>query len=132
MYFDIKEDKKGCEKMTEKISWGFDITDFGSASKFRELLRRHKLLSGYKVVYPYPEYGKEYKRFTWSNKNLLLVTGNNPLTGEYNSKGRRPEKGFASYIGIEGKPNEVFALVKDIKKITDYIKDESKYRRDFI
>jgi len=118
----------------EKAQWGFDLTDFKSASDFNTMLKKHKLYGGKR------EYGKDIigdkrvsKGFVWKNKNLKLVTGNNPITGKYdNPKQRKPEKGYASYIGIEGNKRQVLNLVKDIKKRATGIKDESPHRRDFI
>ena len=63
---------------------------------------------------------------------MKIVTSNNPLTGAYSSpKQREPQKGYASYIGIEGNESEVLALKDEIKKIANY-KDESSYSRDFV
>jgi len=138
------EDRAKAEKIvsmiekekTEKqktIKWGFDLTGFRKASTFQSLLNRHGLTE-YEMVYPYPE-DKRYRRFVWSNKDgtLKIVTGNNPLTGEYTvRKQRKKERGYASYIGIEGGESKVIALKDDIKKTTKDIKDESKYEREFI
>ena len=112
-----------------KTEWGFDLTDFGSVAKFKGLLKRHKLLSGYKKEKT--SYGTN--NFIWSNSKLKLITSNNPITGEYSNKGQREnEKGYASYMGIIGQEKEVMLLVKDIKNVSIYIKGESPYKRDFI
>ena len=114
------------------MEWGFDLTDFKSAESFKNLLRRHKLASGYKRVYQGKDQWKYYGwqrmyHYTWSRKGLKLITGNNPLT-----KGRQLNKGYASYIGIKGRDKDVKALAMDIKKTARYIKGESPGKRDFI
>lgn len=118
------------------MDWGFDLTSFDSAEQFQSLLNRHGLKS-YKLVV---ERGKTVGnawvsgRHVWSTTGLQLVTKNNPLTGVYGNghENRKPEKGYASYIGITGDDVKVLALVKDIKSITRHIKGESKNRREFI
>lgn len=63
----------------------------------------------------------------------MLVTGNNPITGKYGApKGRTPELGFASYIGIEGSPDKVAQLAALIRAKAEYIKEEAKHERQFI
>ena len=116
------------------MEWGFDLTDFKSAESFKNLLRRHKLASGYKRVYQGKDPWKNNMyHYTWSRKGLKLITGNNPLTGVYSIPNRRQlDKGYASYIGIKGRDKDVKALAMDIKKTARYIKDESPGKRDFI
>jgi hypothetical protein len=76
--------------------------------------------------------GRGYYLFTWSNKKVKLVTGNNPLTGEYNIPGgRQTDKGYASYVGIVGEPRAVLNLARDIREVAN-TKDESKFKRDYI
>ena len=116
------------------ISWGFDLTSFGSADDFQALLSRHGL-SRYKKVAHKDYAGKHiYNTFEWSGDGLTIITANNPLTGEYSggNKQREPEKGYASYIGIDGRPDKVKALVEDIKGTTRDIKDESPNERQFV
>lgn len=131
-----KRDKTNHIKETKKIKWGFDLTGFDSAKQFENLLLRNGLdpVKSYKKVRAYPddESLKDYYRFIWSGRYLKIVTGNNPITGEYTNKNmRKNEKGYASYIGIEGYPFYVHKLVKDIKK-TGSIGGESPYEREFI
>jgi hypothetical protein len=118
--------------MAEIIDWGFDLTGFGSAEKFSALLKRHHL-SKYERVKHLTVGDMSYYHFVWSNPDLILSTSNNPLTGEYTGGDaqREREKGYASYIAIRGKKDKVLALVKDIKKTTKDIKDESKYVSEF-
>ena len=70
---------------------------------------------------------------------VIIVTGNNPLTGEYASavSGKSPvkrkkEKNYASYIGVEGKPELVQQAVELIRKFATYIKKESPGKREYI
>jgi hypothetical protein len=126
--------------MAEKLEWGFDLTGFGTADKFKALLNRHgltKFKKNVKRVAPMTkgEKGYVYYSFQWSRPDgkLKIITGNNPITGEYSMpKARELERGYASYIGIEGDKDNVLALKDDIKNITDDIKDESPNQRDFI
>jgi len=118
----------GC-KMAKR-EYGFDLTDFGSVENFKSLLKRHNL-KRYKKVKANPgEYS--YNTFTWSAPGLKLITGNNPITGEYSSKNRGNEKGYASYMGIIGEEEKVRALAEDIKKTATYIKGENSSEREFI
>lgn len=111
--------------------WGFDLTGFGTASKFKGLLKRHHLTKHKKECEKTPI--GTYCTFVWKNKDIKLITGNNPITGKYTrEKQRLPEKGYASYIGITGNPKKVEALAKDIKRTAEFIKDESKCEREFI
>lgn len=114
--------------------WGFDLTSFGTAEKFQALLKRHRLTRFHKEPHRVDrgDYHSKYVYFIWSGIGLKMITGNNPITGEFNEPGRREnEPGYASYIGIEGTASKVKALAEDIRKIA-YIKDESPGKRDFI
>jgi hypothetical protein len=121
--------------MTDIIDWGFDLTSFGSAQKFQDLLKRHGL-SAHRLVVEHYDGGAYSGRHVWyaPREGLEMVTKNNPLTGMYGdgTENRKPEKGYASYIGITGEKSKVLALVKDIKKTTKDIKDESPNERQFI
>ena len=71
--------------------------------------------------------------FYFRNKDIIIITGNNPITGQYRNKNRAPEKNYASYVGIETKdPKTMDKVVKLFKQNTSYRKGESKGRRDFI
>lgn len=117
------------------IKWGFDLTGFDSAAKFKALLKRNNLKS-YKRehhVYDLGDYHSEWYHYIWESPKLRLVTGNNPITGIYTvPKGRTPQKGYASYIGIQGDKDAVKRLVKDIKKTTLDIGAESPHERGYI
>ena len=117
--------------MAKTINWGFDLTSFGTADKFKDILNKFGLKKYSKVKKDLGD-GIFYYMFTWYKPGLKIQTGNNPLTGEYNQPNRRdPEKGYASYIGITGEESEVLKLKDEIKRVGD-IKDESPRRRDYI
>jgi hypothetical protein len=115
---------------------GFDLTGFRSSEDFKRLLKQHKLSKGRRVGKSYVDYAgvpsKSYQ-FEFRNKNVKLITANNPVTGQYADRRSRPvEKGYASYIGITGNPRLVKRLATSIRKRASFIKGESKGRRDFI
>ena len=111
---------------------GFDLTDFkpGGFKKFLTALGIPKIAKGSSSGASWSD-GKNYY---WRNKDIIIITANNPITGQYNTKGRRsPEKNYASYVGIETKnPEDMDKVVKLFKQNTSYRKGESKGRRDFV
>ena len=116
---------------------GFDLTSFGTAENFKKVLKENKLsIKGKRkctVDKDYAGVSTKMCQFEWKNKDVKLITSNNPITGQYNNpKRRKPEKGYASYIGIVGDDQQVPKLVESIKKHARDIKDESRGRRDFI
>jgi len=122
-------------KCIKGIKWGFDLTGFDSAERFKALLNRNNLKSYKRKLHTYDvgDYHSEWYHYIWESPKIRLVTGNNPITGVYTiPKGRNPQKGFASFIGIQGNKEAVKKLVKDIKKTTLDIKDESPNRRGYI
>ena len=71
--------------------------------------------------------------FYWRNKDIIIITANNPITGVYGTGGRAPEKNYASYVGIETKnPDDMERVVKLFKQHTSYRKGESVGRRAYI
>lgn len=131
--------------------WGFALTNFGSDVKFRAILKKHNLKRYIKkknvVHYDFGDkigstwwnkrepYHEEYFNYSWTNPKtkLKIITANNAITGAYSSPKQRPkQKGYAPYIGIEGKKNDVIALKNTIKKLAVFYKDESPHRRDFV
>jgi len=104
--------------------WGFDLTDFGSDTAFKKVL---------KVAGAQPK-GKKVKKklgnigfhiyWEWKGKGVTIQTNANPLTGEDSYGGKR-ELGYASYIGVEGDPPMVRKVADAIKKNAEYIKEES-------
>ena len=111
---------------------GFDLTDFkpGGFKKFLKALNIPAVSKGSSTGAPWSD-GRNY---FWRNKDIIIITANNPITGQYNTKGRRkPEKNYASYVGIETKnPEDMDKVVKLFKQNTSYRKGESKGRRDFV
>jgi hypothetical protein len=120
------------------LEYGFDLTDFKPGG-FQRFLKRVDISP--KIT---PSRGKNGE-FIWTNDGLglTIVTGNNPITGEYSIKGRRdPEVDFASYIGISVEklddpdtvdPKEIMDyVVNALKSNTSYIKGEDKKKRSYI
>tara|TARA_R100000988_G_C3897419_1_gene115797 strand:- start:139 stop:573 length:435 start_codon:yes stop_codon:yes gene_type:complete len=111
---------------------GFDLTDFkpGGFKKFLTALGIPKIAKGSSTGAPWSD-GRPY---FWRNRDIIIITANNPITGQYHAKGRRKaEKNYASYVGIETKnPEDMDKVVKLFKQNTSYRKGESKGRRDFV
>ena len=111
---------------------GFDLTDFkpGGFKRFLKALGIPMVAKGSSTGASWSN-GKPYY---WRNKDIIIITNNNPITGQYYEPSRRsPEKNYASYVGIETKdPKDMDRVVKLFKKHTSYRKGESKGRRDFI
>jgi len=111
---------------------GFDLTDFkpGGFKKFLKALSIPLIAKGSSTGVSW----SDGRSFFWRNKDIIIITGNNPITGQYRDEGRRsPEKNYASYVGIETKdPKDMDRVVKLFKQNTSYRKGESKGRRSFI
>ena len=111
---------------------GFDLTDFkpGGFKRFLKALGIPMIAKGSSTGASW----SDGKSFFWRNKDIIIITGNNPITGQYRDEGRRdPEKNYASYVGIETKdPKDMDRVVKLFKQNTSYRKGESKGRRSFI
>ena len=110
---------------------GFDLSDFKPGG-FKKVL---KALGIPTIAKGSHQGGSDFSNgFYFRNKDIIIITGNNPITGQYRDEGRRsPEKNYASYIGIETKnPKDMDKVVKLIKQNTSYRKGESRGRRDFI
>ena len=111
---------------------GFDLTDFkpGGFKRFLKALGIPMIAKGSSTGASW----SDGRSFFWRNKDIIIITGNNPITGQYRDKGRRsPEKNYASYVGIETKdPKDMDRVVKLFKQNTSYRKGESRGRRDFI
>ena len=111
---------------------GFDLTDFkpGGFKRFLKALGIPMVAKGSSTGASW----SDGKSFYWRNKDIIIITNNNPITGQYYEPSRRsPEKNYASYVGIETKdPKDKARVVKLFKQNTSYRKGESKGRRDFI
>ena len=116
--------------ITEANKHRFDLTDFKSGG-FQKVLRDLG-------IKPKAKAGK--LGWEWKGNGILIVTGNNPITGEYFTAQhggkytvkRKKEKNYASYIGVEGSPDLVKHAVDLIKHYSTYIKGESPGKRSFI
>ena len=121
----------GRQSLTEAKKHGFDLTDFKNKGF-------QKVLKGLGIRQKKGEEGRS-SGWEWKGNGILIVTGNDPITGEYfsSSTGKSPvkrktEKNYASYIGVEGKPDLVAKAVELIKQEASYIKKESPGKRDYI
>lgn len=109
---------------------GFDTT-FMDPDEFKALLDRHNLNSN-EVVHGSWDY-KDTRLWAWYNDDVLLVTSNNPLTGETsNPNGRDDSEGCLGYVGIEGDIDAVEALWHDIEETAESIKDRNPFGRSFV
>ena len=114
------------ELITEASKHGFDLTDF-KPNAFPVVLKKLG-------IRPKAEKGRD--GWEWKGKGIMIVTANNPISGEYATRAgsvpRKKEKNYASYIGVEGSPDLVKQAVDLIKQYSTYIKDESPGRRGFV
>lgn len=110
---------------------GFDVTDFkpGGFKKFLKALGIPMIAKGSSTGVSW----SQGNNFYWRNKDIIIITANNPITGVYGAGGRAPEKNYASYVGIETKnPDDMERVVKLFKQHTSYRKGESVGRRAYI
>jgi hypothetical protein len=123
----IKEEFKLVNLLKEgKRQHGFDLTDFKNGG-FQKVL---KALG----IRPKAQEGRS-SGWEWKGNGILIVTGNDPITGEYYSQSsikRKNEKNYASYIGVEGDSKKVDLAVELIRKYATYIKKEDPKRRSYI
>ena len=117
--------------ITEANKHGFDLTDF-KRNGFKQLLKALK-------IKPKAQLDRNESGWEWKGNGILIVTGNNPITGEYASavSGKSPvkrknEKNYASYIGVEGKKELVTQAAELIKTHASYIKREEPGKRGYI
>lgn len=115
---------------------GFDLTTFGDARTFRVFLKDvglHPEADFVEVDKAPDEPDRTYRNFVWANEDLALITGNNPLTGEYSDPSmRRPEEGYASYVGLSGTETAVDAAFSAVKAYAQHIKEADRSGRQFI
>ena len=118
--------------MVNGVQHGFDLTDFkpGGFKRFLKALNIPMVAKGSSTGVSW----SAGKGFYWRNKDIIIITNNNPITGQYYDPSRRsPEKNYASYVGIETKdPKDMGRVVKLIKQNTSYRKGESKGKRSYI
>ena len=112
-------------RLTEqKAKHGFDLSDFKPGG-YKKVLKA--------LGIPATADHQGSRGFFWKGRDILIVTGNNPITGKNRNKNRAPEKNYASYIGIETKnPKDMKRVVNLIKQNTSYRKGESRGTRGYI
>lgn len=111
--------------------WGFDLSDFKKGG-FQKTIKELEISDQPKDFFSRDK--KTRLGFEWNGDGIKIVTGNNPITGEFGIKmfSREPEKDYASSIGVEGDRAKVLKAVKLIKQNTSFRKDESKNERTYI
>lgn len=114
-------------KNTRECAIGFDLTDFGTKNNFKELVEKFNL--NYRRIDAGEDMGYYY---TWSNPRVMIITNNNPITGKYSTGKRKDEKGYASYIGVEGECEAVYEVHDEIIERAEHIKDVNRFERAFI
>jgi len=116
----------GGHLLQEAAKHGFDLTDF-KRNGFKQLLKALK-------IKPKAQLDRNGSGWEWKGNGIMIVTGNNPITGEYagGAVRRKNEKDYASYIGIEGKPELVQQAAELVHKWASYIKAESPGKRSYI
>jgi len=114
---------------------GFDLTNFLYVENFINCLIEMGInpQTDYFRVQRWEENTKSNYLYCWANEELLIVTGNNPITGIYRIPGKKTkQKGYTSYIGIEGRDMTVSKAVNSIKKYAENYKDIDPRGRSFI
>lgn len=111
-------------KAKKEYQCGFDLTDI-PATKFFKLLKLNELT--------WTNRKNDSGAFVWGFKDGYIVTGNNPLTGEYMRPNQREfEIGYASYIGVQGTKAFRDRVAKFIRRNATSIKEFDGKRRQFI
>lgn len=111
-------------KNTKKYECGFDLTEI-SVKKFFKLLKLNNLT--------WTNRKKEYGAYVWGFEDGYIVTGNDPLTGNYRvPQDRAVEIGYASYIGVKGNKSFRDRVAKFIKRNATYIKGYNPKEREYI
>jgi hypothetical protein len=100
---------KNLETKKNKKLYAYSLkkADLGSEENFSKLLRYHQINEQWKKCSSPKEPGQIL--YVWEGDTLRLVTTNNPLL----------EKGYISFIGLEGSKETVTGIVDTLKKITD-------------
>ena len=114
---------------------GFDLSSFDNPEHFVEVLEK----IGLDPYYDYTRVDRRraesddepYYVYVWGGEDGMLVLGNNPITGEWKGTGRPNDKGYASYIGIEGTQEFVEKAYEIIEQEANY-KDYDMSHRSFI
>ena len=116
----------GGHLLKEAAKHGFDLTDF-KPKGYQKVLKALK-------IKPKAQLDRNESGWEWKGNGIMIVTGNNPITGEYagGAVRRKNEKNYASYIGVEGKKELVAQAAELIKANASYIKREEPGKRGYI
>ncbi len=99
---------------------GFDLTDFKPGG-FKKVLKSLGIPATAKGSHTG---GSDFSNgFYFRNKDIIIITGNNPITGKYRNKNRAPERHYASYVGIETKTRE------NMDRVVTLIQQNSSYQK---
>jgi hypothetical protein len=112
-----------------QAAWGFDLTEI-SPENWLKVLQEVGI-----SVEQKPELDSELSAWAWKGPGIEIFTACDPITGEFSrplGDSERRDVGYASYIGIQGKPDLVQKAANAIKQHAEYVKDESPKKRDFI
>jgi len=117
------------KKYKDMYEWGFDLTDFNDKetrgnAKFQELLDDFNLTLKQDNRLGVP--------FEWSNsdKSIILITSNNPITGENFIRGRMIKSGYLDNVGVSCKsPRVLQHFINEFRKKASSIKGESNERK---
>ena len=82
----------GGHLLKEAAKHGFDLTDF-KPKGYQKVLKALK-------IKPKAQLDRNESGWEWKGNGIMIVTGNNPITGEYagGAVRRKNEKNYASYI----------------------------------
>lgn len=107
-----------------------DLTEMGKDS-WIEFMKEFRLtpFEGEKIVTGEAYDGAERRKWLWESKDLengdlKVSTCNNPITGKYGTKGgRKDEKGYCSYMALQGDPDVVESALDFIEENANFIKE---------
>jgi hypothetical protein len=101
---------------------GFDVTSFDEPAIWQGICDQFGMTLTGRGRYGY---------FVWTGPGIEVMTGCNPLTGEYHNRDRRDDDpGFASYIGASGEVEPVEEFYKIVHHIGDW-KEADPTRRSY-
>jgi vacuolar-type H+-ATPase subunit I/STV1 len=135
-----------------KYEWGFDLTDFNENDDENEdenenenenenekkeenekenkgVIKFKELLNKFDLIYNGTSEGG--RGFLWKNNKIILVTGNNPISGIYysGSGSRNIEKGYLSYVGVScNSLKDLKDFIEEFRSKATYIKEEANER----
>lgn len=106
----------------QTTEYGFDLTEFRIGAWERICALIDLEYAGRDV--------KNYNTFMWTGLGLIVITTNNPITGEYHLGDhiRKPEIGFVGYISVIGKINRVAQFKKSVLERALYVKNHGEGR----